>query len=269
MLIWVIALHCEAKPVIDFYRLKKSPGQHAFDLYQNEDMQCIISGIGKTNAAAATAWIGALNQNQLSISWINLGIAGAAQHRLGSIFWISKLSQRNTKKHWFPVPTFASGFGTSDCISLDEASTDYQNNAIYDMEASACFSIAVRFSSAELVHCLKVISDNQQQKTGYDKATISNLIDQNMVAIDVFVQNLKKLEQQLSRLEIDPEDWRNILAQNHFSQTQQARLKTVLRFLLSRCYDFQNLREKISGLSSSREILQALDQLCFEQSRDL
>ena len=269
MLIWVIALHCEAKPVIDYYRLKKSPSHNAFDLYQSEDMQCVISGIGKINAAAATAWIAALNRNQLSISWLNLGTAGAARHPLGSIYWISKLIQQNTKKHWFPVPTFASGFATSDCISLDQASTDYHDSAIYDMEASAYFSTALRFSSAELVHCLKVISDNQQQKTGLDKVTISHLIDQNITAIDVFVQNLKTLNQQLSKLEIDPDVWRSILARGHFSQTQQARLKTQLRFLLSGCNGYQNLHDKICDLSSSRDILRTLDQLCFEQSSDL
>ena len=90
MLIWVIALHCEAKPIIDFYRLKKTTAHKGFDLYQNQHMQCVISGIGKINAAAATAWVAALNQDQPSLAWINSGTAGGAEHALGSIFWVSK-----------------------------------------------------------------------------------------------------------------------------------------------------------------------------------
>ena len=55
--IWVSALHCEAKPVIDYYRLKKSHDDNAFDLYRGDDMLCIISGVGKIASAAACAWI--------------------------------------------------------------------------------------------------------------------------------------------------------------------------------------------------------------------
>ena len=57
MLIWVCALHCEAKPVIDYYRLSKSHDDNAFDLYQSDRMICVISGSGKLASAAATASI--------------------------------------------------------------------------------------------------------------------------------------------------------------------------------------------------------------------
>ena len=80
MLIWVCALHCEAKPVIDFYRLKKSHDGNAYDLYRGEDMVCIVSGPGKLASAAATAWIAAQEQSAGSLAWINLGVAGAAEH---------------------------------------------------------------------------------------------------------------------------------------------------------------------------------------------
>ena len=269
MLIWVIALHCEAKPVIDFYRLKKTPTHHGFDLYKNQDMQCVISGIGKINAAAATAWVAALNIDQPSLAWINLGTAGGAEHALGSIFWVSKISQESSKKHLFPVPTFTSGFSSSACISLDEPSVDYDDTQIYDMEASAFFATATRFSSAEQIHCLKVISDNQQQQTGQDKTAISNLISPHLPVIGAFVDKLQTLNRQMCQLEIDPADWRDILGQSHFSQTQQARLKTALGFLLNRSYDSRRLRDEIAGLSTSRKILKTLDRLCFEESRNL
>ena len=78
MLIWVCALHCEAKPVIDFYRLKKSHDDTAFDLYRGDDMVCIISGTGKVASSAACAWLAARYADAASLAWINLGIAGAA-----------------------------------------------------------------------------------------------------------------------------------------------------------------------------------------------
>jgi len=269
MLIWVIALHCEAKPIIDFYRLKKVPTHQGFDLYQNGPMQCVICGIGKINAAAATAWIAALNQDQPSIAWINLGTAGAAEHAIGEAFWISKISQPNADRQGFPVPTFSSGFSASATISLDEPSDSYDSTQLFDMEASAFFATATRFSSAELVHCLKIVSDNRLYKTGQNKAAISDLISPKISAINEFAIKLQALNEQVGKLEVDPEIWHKLLKQAHFSQTQQARLKPALRFLQASPLDSQQFANAVSSLSSSRDILKRLDQLCIEQSRNL
>ncbi len=268
MLIWVVALHCEAKPIIDFYRLKKSPHHHAFDCYQNDDMQCVIGGIGKISAAAATAWVAALNYQHGSICWINIGTAGAAEQMIGNIFWLNKITDSQSGRHYFPVPTFASGLQSTSCISLDQPSNDYCHTAIYDMEASAFFVTATRFSTAELVHCVKVISDNHEQQTGYDKSAVSELIYNQLETIDGFVQKLLLLNRQLIDLEIASEQWQPILEQAHFSLTQQARLKPLLRFLQNRVGK-EALLSSITGLDSSRSIIEKLEQQCFQLARNL
>ena len=97
MLIWISALHCEAKPVIDHYRLKKSPQHRAFDLFHNDEMCSVISGIGKNAVAAATAWMGGLQHASHSLCWINLGVAGTAEKELGEIFSLNKINQGQPK----------------------------------------------------------------------------------------------------------------------------------------------------------------------------
>jgi len=190
MLIWVSALHCEAKPVIDYYRLKKSADHHAFDLYQNEDIACVVSGIGKIAVAAATGWVAALFHDRSNIVWINLGSAGADKDAVGEIFWIHKISDFSDR-HYFPVPTFKTGFESRSCLTLDQASTDYHQDCLLDMEASAFFSTATRFSSAELVQCLKVISDNQHQPPSRNKAVLSHLIQSQIESITAFAEKLR------------------------------------------------------------------------------
>lgn len=191
MLIWVTALHCEAKPIIDYYRLKKSSHCKAFDCYQNETMQCVVSGIGKPAMAAATGWIAAINQQQVPNCWINIGIAGAADRPIGDIFLLNKVTDSATNRPYYPVPGFSSELASAACISLDQPSSDYHRKSLFDMEASAFFAAATRFSTVELVHCLKVISDNQHQQTGYDKPAVSRLIHNQLETIDGFVQNLQ------------------------------------------------------------------------------
>ncbi len=194
MLIWISALRCEAKPVIDFYRLKKSAEHHAFDLYRNENIACVISGIGKTAVATATTWVATLFHGQSNIAWINLGSAGADSDAVGEIFWINKVSD-GSGRHYFPVSTFKTGFESRSCLTLDAPGTDYHQDYLFDMEASAFFSTATRSSSAELVHCLKVISDNQHQSPSRDKAAMSRLMENHIESLSDFAEKLRALGQ--------------------------------------------------------------------------
>ncbi|MCP4429587.1 MAG: hypothetical protein GY806_01285 [Gammaproteobacteria bacterium] len=196
MLIWVIALPCEAKPIIDYYRLKKSPQYRAFDLFQNDEMLCVISGIGKTSAAAACAWVAGLQHTSQSLCWINLGAAGGADHSVGDLFSLNKITDGEKGRSFYPVVEFNSGISSACCISLDKASFDYHPVALYDMEACSYFATATRFSSAELVHSLKVISDNQQHLPARDKSVISDLIYKQLSSITGYAEKLIALNEQ-------------------------------------------------------------------------
>ncbi|MCP4186437.1 MAG: hypothetical protein GY763_02425 [Gammaproteobacteria bacterium] len=193
MLVWIAALRCEVKPIIDYYHLKKSNQHRAFDLYINADYCCVVSGIGQTASAAATAWVAALNKSEQAIAWINIGIAGTAQDSVGSIFWMDKIMSLNTEP-CSPVPINNNSIESRSCFTLDNPSTDYKPDLLFDMEASAFFTTATQFSAIELVHCLKVISDNQNQPPQRNKAKISQLIQQNMAKIDAFANDLQHLK---------------------------------------------------------------------------
>ena len=269
MLVWVIALHCEAKPVIDHYGLKKSATHHAFDVYLKNNMHCIISGIGKTAAAAATAWIAGLNRHRHPIAWINLGTAGSSAHSMGAALSIFKISDSDSNRNFYPVPIFDSGLEPAHCHTLGKPSVDYHPDQIFDMEASAFFDVATRFSSAELVQCLKIISDTPAQQTGRDKARISELINQHIVELAGFAQSLEDLNDQVGRLEISKSDWETILGYAHFTQTQQSRLGKSLRFLSSQPGHTEAWIAELANLGSADSIISHLENLCHQQTQAL
>ena len=273
MLIWVAALHCESKPVIDFFRLKKSHDHHAFDIYQKDNMCCIVSGIGKLNAAAATAWVAALHQQSRSIAWINIGTAGSESDAIGSAWSINKITDMESGHCYYPVPLINSQLPTKHCQTHNLVDNQYQSQALSDMEASAFFSTATRFSSAELVHSIKVVSDNSETPCSRNKNEMSQLIQQNIPAISEFSQGLNQLNQQVEKIGISEPDWQQFLLLAHFSQTQKIQLKNYLRFLLSQGDSIDSLMANFgagAGISNnSQSILSCLEQRRIDLSRNL
>jgi hypothetical protein len=269
MLVWVAALHCEAKPIIDFYHLKKSLSHHAFDLYQLGNIECVVSGMGKNACAAATAWVAALNHDCGSIAWINIGTAGSAQHDIGTALLIHKITEDGTGRHFYPVPSVNSEFESAHCRTLNQPGTDYHPEQLYDMEASAFFDTATRFSSAELVQVIKVVSDNPAYQTGTNKVAISELINRQIQPVVRLANDLQAINENITRLEIKTADWQKMLACARFSQTQKVQLKNSLRFLMSQGCQADVIVTEISGLDSARRIIAYLDNLCAQRSHTL
>ena len=86
----MVALSCEAKPLIDFYGLKKRSSS-GFSLFCREadhkysfDINLVVSGIGSQNMLPACAWLAAKTELG-SCVWLNIGTAGHANLSLGEI----------------------------------------------------------------------------------------------------------------------------------------------------------------------------------------
>ena len=268
MLIWVCALHCEAKPVIDRYRLKKSHADHPFDLYQGEDTICVVSGIGKIASSAASSWAGARFQEDTSLAWINLGTAGAAEHPLGSAFSLHQVIDADDDRRYYPAPAAGEHLPGSACMTLSQPCEDYSETCLFDMEASGFMFAALRFSSSELVRSLKIVSDNRHSRTGRNRRRISELIQANIAVIDSEAEALSALNREHSARIPDRAGWQDLLRLARFSQTQQNRLRVLWRYLANRNHDLENLLQQLHGLPASA-IIEQLEQLGYRDSETL
>lgn len=262
-------MHCEAKPVIDFYHLKKSHEDNAFDLYRGDNMACIVSGIGKLASAAATAWIAARYDSAASIAWMNLGIAGAATDQPGAIFALNQVIDADTGQRYYPAPGANSTLPGRACLTLSQASDDYHENTLFDMEASGYLYSALRFSSAELAQSIKIVSDNHSHQTGKNRSLVSALIHQQIELIDQQATGLITLNQEIAALTIPTETWQQLNALAHFSQTQKNRLRVLWRYLITRDFSSEQLIHKLSASTSSKAIIDVLEQLSYQDSESL
>ena len=221
-LIFLVALSCEAKPLIDFYRLRKQSSgafPHFYRPAQGDNgyaINVVVTGIGTINMAAACGWIGARTSKQAS-AWLNIGTAGHANLALGEIVQVQRSMQLHAKRAYYP-PLVAKWQGKGcSLLSYNAPCTQYPPEQAVDMEASALFLIAKRFTSAELVQSLKVISDNEENGIeNLNSALISELIAAKISQINAFSDALIEL---IPR-EISRDDPLQLIASLHCTQSQ-------------------------------------------------
>lgn len=162
-----MATMLEAKPFVLGMPLKQSR-KTPFLLFQNNTVVLIISGIGKANAAMATAYC-CLKFKPACIC--NLGAAGAihARHDLGEIFHIREIiehdrPQLKSKKPHIHQPDILTGFNTATLATSDRAVlAPEKRNALpkkadlIDMEGASIVQTCRKFKTKCFV--FKFVSD--------------------------------------------------------------------------------------------------------------
>jgi adenosylhomocysteine nucleosidase len=222
------ALPCEAKPLVAHFKLKKDSSSHPFALYFNDNTVLVVSGCGKIAMAAAVAYGLAKFQHQSHPVLVNIGIAGHKTARLGDLFATHKITDVETGRHFYPqlitqlpCPTLA-----INTVSVPE--TNYNDACLYEMEASAFYEIAARFTSSELIQAFKIVSDNQESSiVKIDAATVSAWITAKVADIAIGIKQLELLAQPLEIKESPY--YQTALQQWHFTVTAQLQLQALLQ----------------------------------------
>lgn len=153
----VMATMLEAKPFVKEMSLKQTRNA-PFLLFQNRGVLLLVSGIGKANAAMATAYCCLAFKPALIF---NLGAAGAARfgYELGEIFHIQKIVEpdRPDLKTGEPCvhrPDLLEGFETAKLATSDRAVLDPEkrqaiakNADLLDMEGASVVQTCRKFES--------------------------------------------------------------------------------------------------------------------------
>lgn len=266
MLNIIVALKCEAKPLIQHYGLKHVPGNHPFPVYEKDGIILTISGPGKVASAAATAFIYTLLGQHSNSGWLNLGIAGHKSRSIGQGVLVHKITDNAANKNWYPSIVFTPQCESVNLITIDQKKDQYHENAIYEMEAAGFFEIASRFSTTELIHCYKVISDNQfNPVTNITEELVIELIFANLAEIDIILTEIRNLSATLKSLETVPPNYQEISNRWHFSVYQKGELRRLLkRWELVLCEPESNKTSLIPLLKkckNSKGVLSLLGQI--------
>lgn len=221
------ALPCEAKPLVEHFNLKKDTTIQPFAVYFNQDICLTVTGLGKSAMAAGVAYTQALFGSVEHPVLLNIGIAGHKDHAVGSLFMIDKITDIDSQKSYYPPLVFTPPCPTAHVQTASRPQLGYDQQHLCDMEASAFYETAVRFSSGELIQCLKVISDNRLSPAeNIQPKQVSSLIAAHVSTIEMILTKLSRLAEQVSTQE--PERFEQLIQKYHFTASERGQLKNLL-----------------------------------------
>lgn len=223
---------CEARPLIDRYRLRAERGSKGFRLYTGDDCALVVSGVGKLPTAAACGYVYGLLGAGKTIAWLNVGVGGHPTLPIGDRVLAHKVRDATTGRVWYPSMVLEWAHHTAEVVTVEQPELNYPDAVVYEMEAAAFHAAVTRFSTGEMVQTLKVVSDNLQAPAdGLDSASIEDLISAAVSDIDNVHGQLSTLVQEVAGWEAEPPHYRDLLEKCHFTVSRQHQLKRVLQQL--------------------------------------
>jgi len=161
MIVLVMAMAAEVKPVRTFFRLRRSTQHSLFPWYEDGELVVIQTGIGRKATTAAVDYAGA--QLQRIDRFVNFGICGHSHLEIGSLLCASQITGPIDAQQWdlsvpaeFAIPSVR-------LLTVDAPQQEYSPNCAVDMEAAGFCAAALRFVAPSQLLCLKVVSDNPSQ----------------------------------------------------------------------------------------------------------
>ena len=258
---FVVALQAEARPLIRHFGLKAVHGSESFPRYEEEEMRLVISGVGKSASAAATAFLHGVTGEERNVVWINVGVGGHRDLDIGEGVLAHKVTDKARGESWYPPQLFDASFTTGPVLTVDEAEVDYDGPWVYEMEASGFYSTACRFSVAELVQCLKIVSDNLESPL--DQVSIEKvdeLIGSRLPLVEQIVRSTAELEGELEAIEADPAELTDFLDRWRFTVSEQHQLKRLLRRLQTLSLRTNILNKNMQSLEKGKAVLARLEE---------
>jgi nucleoside phosphorylase len=222
-----VALPCESKPLVEHFKLKKDTTIQPFAVYRNQDICLTVTGLGKCAMAAGVAHSQALFTGAEHPVLVNIGIAGHKHHTVGGLFMIDKITDLDSQKSYYPQLVFTPSCATASIQTVSRPQPAYDPHHLCDMEASAFYETAVRFSTGELIHCLKVISDNESSPAeNIESKQVSQLIVAHVATIETLLTELSRLATLITAPE--PKLFGELIQRYHFTASEQGQLKNRL-----------------------------------------
>ncbi|MEG6567092.1 nucleoside phosphorylase [Thermoanaerobacterium saccharolyticum] len=186
-----VSMYVEAKPIIDYYNLKKDVDERFYQIFKSDNMRLIITGVGKVNCAAATSHLLAKIPPGDGDIVVNIGVCGAKDgFQIGTPYLINKIKDASTGKDYYTDVLLKHDFKECSIETFDKPlfNQDFLEEDMCDMESSGFYISASKYVEQHRIFLIKVVSD----RVGIDtvsKDDVLQFIQNNIEKIDDFIKN--------------------------------------------------------------------------------
>ena len=246
----IVAHGLEAKALVRMLELERHHVSSEFVEYSNSNkLHLLVSGIGKEAITAAVTYLG---EQQASDSgeiraWLNIGIAGHRDASLGNAWLGNKITDQSSGASAYP-PQLIEGIEVGSVVTVDEPENSYPLDAAYEMEASAFYAEATKYSTAELVQVFKVISDNLVNPISeIDIRSVPGLIAAQAPQLQILIEGMSAIATQHNSNQRLPSYFSEVCSKIHLTVNQ----KLQLRRLCQR-YKALGMEEELSSAADLR-----------------
>ena len=191
----VTALKSEARPLIDYYGLEFS-GISNIPIYKNNNVTLFITGVGKENVSNFLKSFFKKNDFKKN-HIINIGISGGRKGscRIGQLFLINKVSDEKSKSSFNFEYEYSFGLKNSEITTVLKpvVNDNFKGKGLVDMEAYEICKAINNLGDLDRLFILKIVSDHMDMKHHISSIKVQQLIKQNILVIDKFLRDLRKL----------------------------------------------------------------------------
>jgi len=200
MIYVVVALAAEARPLISHFCLAKVDELEPLCIYRRSDLVLIVGGVGKeATAASVVALAKAVPPADHSV-WLNVGVAGHRKHDIGTAVLARRVIDQESGTVYELSPPADLHIENGEVRTVVHVETQYETEALYDMEAAAFCERAVDLTSSALIQVLKIVSDNRRTGTLCVSARqVQGLVEENLPEVDRLVSSLHRRARRLSQ----------------------------------------------------------------------
>lgn len=251
------ALYCEAKPVIQYFDLKRLPDINGFRFFSDGAVNLLITGTGALNAAIGVTALCSVHSPNPGDILVNIGICGTGNPDLktGSLILCNKIVDLGAYKAYYPDMLFKHSFieGTvlTSPVPVTGRTEGYNGDSgvtVTDMEASGVFHAGAVFFKTHQMFFFKIVSDHQSGEE-LSSGKVSELTEANTAPVFGWITPIHGELQGIQNVFSDDEKLllKQLSEMLKLTVTMQHQLNQVMRYHKTRYGGFADkLREFIA-----------------------
>ncbi len=244
------ALYLEAQPFITIYSLKQLHEHTKFQVFANDNVCLIITGVGQLKASIAITYLLSNRTIGPHDLFLNFGICGSMDSSIpiGSSYIFHKLKDYSTKRDLYPdmllkLPFCEASLETCPLPVGSEIEPSTILETFVDMEAYATMYAVTYYMQPHQVLFLKVVSDYPtiKKKSAIDKVALQQKLTQTAQKVITYFNGLSselvffpKIETAMELSNEEHYSYQLLIQQMHLSKTMSHSLRQHIIYYKSR-----------------------------------